>query len=273
MIKPCAAAPTAAPARGSTGTAASAPRTCRTRSGGRMARRGGSSGEQSTRCTWSRRRGWTRERRCAGDVARIGEVQHRLSRRGLRRSRLCIRHRRHCLRARGRPAMSSTGTAPTTPAARAARAAAWLSTAWQWRSCCGCGQSSNTARLLLGLNRDHMLIHRLQRRRPLGRHPLRRLLSCRRRRRPLRCRPLRRCQLSHLGRGELPLPREPSPPAPCAQLRRLELRLDSRRLERELLCLPRLLLVLGRRRTNCGCCGTILLLQRILCACALVLVF
>eukprot|EP00964_Phaeocystis_antarctica_P052821 scaffold30956_cov61-Phaeocystis_antarctica.AAC.1 len=73
----------------------------------------------------------------AGDVAHIGEGQHRLSgcRLRLRRRRLRSRRRRHCLRARGRAATPSTGT---TPAAPAAPAAAYLSTAWQgcyWRGC------------------------------------------------------------------------------------------------------------------------------------------
>ena len=62
-IRPCGAAPTAGPARGSTGIPASASSTGRTRTGGRTARRGASSGWRSTRCTWSRLRCSTRERR------------------------------------------------------------------------------------------------------------------------------------------------------------------------------------------------------------------
>ena len=63
LIRPCAAAPTAGPARGSTGMPASAASTGRTRTGGRTARRGASSGWRSTRCTWSRLRWSTQERR------------------------------------------------------------------------------------------------------------------------------------------------------------------------------------------------------------------
>ena len=63
-LRPRALQTTPAPARDSRGTAAFAPRRGHTRTDGRTARQGASSGEPCTRCTWTRRQWRTRERRC-----------------------------------------------------------------------------------------------------------------------------------------------------------------------------------------------------------------
>eukprot|EP00964_Phaeocystis_antarctica_P060550 scaffold36110_cov65-Phaeocystis_antarctica.AAC.4 len=154
-----------------------------------------------------------------GDVAHIGEGQHRLSRRHLRLRRLCSRNRRHCMRARGRTAMQTT---PTTPAAPTAPAATYLSTAWQGYSWRGCGQSSNsTARPLIDLQRRHTFL-----RLPINCRQLRRRPPCHR---PLRRRPFSRFPLSRLPLRRRPCPRNRLPLCRLLLCRRSLSRLPSRR--------------------------------------------